>query len=129
LGDAVYNQADPRWRLLRPVANLPGLPRLPGSAREVAACARTWNSSPQGSILLTGRQVCLRDLELAIQKRPAVLHFATHVVPAGREATSGSIVLSLAASGEPELLGPTEIQGWRVPGSLVVLSGCSSGVA
>ncbi len=129
IGDPIYNRADVRWRSRRAVqaADDLGLVRLPGSAREIEACSRAW-SSEQGPVLLTGASASRRMLEEALRLQPAVVHFATHVLDTG-ERQHGSIALSLGDSGRPELLGPAEIGGWQTRAGLVVLSGCSSGVA
>ncbi len=57
---------------------------------------------------------------------PEFLHFAVHVVsPPGRP-QEAALALSLNSDGVPELLTPEAIATFRLPGTLVVLSGCSS---
>jgi CHAT domain-containing protein len=65
-------------------------------------------------------------LRAALLRRPQVLHFAVHVVsPRGRP-EEAALALSLTADNVPELLTREAIAEYRVPGSLVILSGCSS---
>ncbi len=74
----------------------------------------------------------LGAVESAISSQsPAVIHFATHVLPAPGQFGSGLIALSLDAHGAMGLMGPNEIAALRIPGSLVVMNGCrsSQGVA
>jgi hypothetical protein len=141
VADAVYNRADPRWTGAHPdpslimvsaraattADDLP-LARLAGSAREVSACARAWGGGAP-PLLLEGPAASRLRLRAALDSHPAVLHFATHVLPAQQGARSGLIVLSLNGNGQHEVLSPTEISTWNVEGALVTLSGCGSGSA
>ncbi len=144
VGDAVHNQADPRWpgrhtgswgglRRLLPWAKSGGetataleMPRLPGSGREIAACANAWKG-PVPPVLLTGGDACGAALRKALERRPSVLHLATHVIAPEQAPGQGLIALSLQSGGEPELVGPATIWNWGLKSDLVVLSGCSSG--
>jgi len=146
VGDAIYNTADARWR--RPMeghsagwlesllgwppkasaaapANL-GLSRLPGSGPELAACAREWKSA---SILLQGPDATKENVRRALEARPSVVHFATHILQRPERSTDAMIALSLSSKGEDQLLSPVEIGGWNADAALIVLSGCSSGAA
>jgi len=143
IGDAIYNTADARWRgparpegwLASPAwtwkasaaapLNL-GLSRLPGSGPEIAACTREWQG---GSIRLEGPDATKPNVRQALEARPAVAHFATHVLQRPERSTDAMIALSLSNRGEDQLLGPAEIGGWNAEAGLVVLSGCSSGAA
>ena len=108
------------------------LARLAGSAREVADCAAAWQA-PRLPIFLEGAAASRERLRRALETRPAVLHFATHVVQStvnsGAEARSGLIVLSLNQAGQHEVLSPVEVATWNLHGAVVSLSGCSSGSA
>ena len=147
VADPVYNKADPRWKGPPPASFLGfftaraadsavgddlHLARLAGSAREVADCSAAWNGSGT-PVLLEGASASRRRLQAALDDHPAVLHFATHVLPSSvdpsRGASSGLIVLSLAHDGKHEVLSPAEIATWNLDGALVSLSGCSSGSA
>ena len=122
VGDPIYNGADARdrgdHRALRRA-----LPRLPGTAPELAACAREWGSKAQ---LLTGEHATAQEVEAALSSNPAVVHFATHVIAGPGDYSSGLIALSLDHGGSVGLLGPTEIVAHPVKAQLVVLNGCHS---
>jgi CHAT domain-containing protein len=150
VADPVYNTADPRWpnpsgsssRLVSaPFLNFFAaraatrkapddlhLVRLAGSAREVAACASAWNSG-QPPLLLEGIAASRERLQSALDCHPAVLHFATHFLHPVQRSRSGVIALSLTSSGQNEILSPIEIATWHLDGTVVSLSGCSSGSA
>jgi CHAT domain-containing protein len=152
VGDPIYNTADPRAKRapvsrasfwpLRSAASLRSdsltLPRLVGSAAELDACARAWNSE---SALLKGAAASRANVIDQLRRRPAVVHFATHFVGTKVRETHadegrvrgtdnrlayGLIALSLTDRDEPELLQPAEIASWRLETGLVVLSGCDS---
>ena len=76
-------------------ANL-GLSRLPGSRPEVAACAREWNGD---SILLQGPDATKEKVRRAVEARPSVLHFATHILQRPERSTDAMIALGLSATG------------------------------
>jgi CHAT domain-containing protein len=146
VGDAVYNTADLRWRgqisqervswLSRQLgwpwkasAAAPAtlsLSRLSGSGAEIEACAREWDNR---SVLFKGRDATMQNVRRAMAARPAVVHFATHILQGQERFSSGRIALSVSESGRDELLGPEEIGGWNADAGLIVLSGCSSGAA
>ena len=141
IGDPVYNTADSRWRagtreppgswlqIQRASAATKqtlGLSRLPGANAEIEACAREWRNE---SILLKGRDVTRENVRRVARTRPAILHFATHILQDRQRATDAQIALSLSENAQDELLGPSEIGSWNLDGGLVVLSGCGSGVA
>jgi CHAT domain-containing protein len=71
----------------------------------------------------------MQNVRRAVGARPAVVHFATHILQSQERSSSGRIALSVSESGRDELLGPEEIGGWNADAGLVVLSGCSSGAA
>lgn len=125
IGDPIYNTADSRWRGEVAAAG-PQLARLPGTNRELHASALAWSDVNNPAVLLTGADANKRRLWQTLAEHPAVIHFATHVLDDDR---SGEIALSLTESGKPEYLGAAEITPQSVPGSLLVLSGCSSGKA
>jgi CHAT domain-containing protein/tetratricopeptide (TPR) repeat protein len=145
VGDPVYNTADARWKGPGPVtqtgerpwqlgllwkvsAAAPttlGLSRLAGSGAEIEACAREWTGP---AALLEGRDATKENVRRALAAKPAVMHFATHVLEEPNPQASGLIALSMSKNGHEELLGPAEIGGWDAHAGLIVLSGCSSGV-
>ena len=136
IGDPIYNVAD--TRRTNP-SNLPpdtnraalALPRLVGSDHEVRAAAK--ESGMTGSEILVGQQATVAELQKAIASRPEILHFAVHVVSPDPshsnnpgQSSQAALALSLSKDNMPELLTPEAIATLRVPGSLVILSGCSS---
>jgi CHAT domain-containing protein/predicted negative regulator of RcsB-dependent stress response len=130
VADPIYNLADSR-RLRRPTLlqtahaddQLP-LARLAGSDGEIRTAAKL-SRMPEVE-LLEGSSASIAALRTALTKRPQVLHFAVHVVsPKGRP-DEAALALSLTADNVPELLTREAIAEFRVPGSLVILDGCSS---
>ena len=136
VADPIYNIADSRCKKVRsalPDSNRASmaLPRLAGSDREVRNAAL--DSGMSKSDLLLGDQATIANLQRSIAKRPELLHFAVHVVSPqtkgaakASQSSKAALALSLTADNMPELLTPEAIATLRVPGSLVILSGCSS---
>lgn len=131
VGDPIYNLADSR----RP-ANIrfvdsaytkgrTTLGRLAGSEREVRTAAEL-SGMPETQIL-TGREATGTALKTALEKTPALLHFAVHVVSPDGKPQEAALALSLTPDNMPELLTREAIAAYRVPGTLVILSGCASG--
>ena len=132
VGDPIYNLADQR----RPPVTAVSLQRegfemarLPGSGREIAACANAWGAGRPDAILLTGERASLQSLDLALARRPSVVHFATHFLKSAGDKPEALIALSLGSDHSPELFGPAEISRRRLDLGLVVLSGCTSAEA
>lgn len=139
VGDPIYNRADQRLKLsaspLKPVdfdpadrhtaqMSLP-LARLAGSGNEVRVSSSAWNS--ESTVVLTGAQANAEAIEEAIEKEhPALIHFAVHILSQEDHPDHAALALSLDSSGRPELLTPEAVSALRVPGSIVVLSGCAS---
>jgi CHAT domain-containing protein/tetratricopeptide (TPR) repeat protein len=123
IGDPVYNAADSRYRGAKGAAGL-SLARLPNTAAELETCSQAWN--PSARRLLTGPEAQIDSVRTALQSNPAIIHFATHVVPAKDEFQSGLIALSLDSGGAVGLLGPKEIVARAVNCKLVVMNGCHS---
>ena len=123
IGDPIYNRADARFRGSPGPSELT-LPRLPNTAGELEACSRAWNSSRPR--VLTGDAAGMENVRSALEEKPAIIHFATHVVTSPGEYRSGLIALSLDPAGAMGLLGPKEIVAHRVDASLVVMDGCHS---
>ncbi|HEX4748758.1 MAG TPA: CHAT domain-containing tetratricopeptide repeat protein [Bryobacteraceae bacterium] len=131
VADPLYNLADsrhPHEVMLRNMANLQGakmLARLPGSQREVRSSAQY--SGMSKTELLIGPDATMTNLVKALQEQPELIHFAVHVVSPPDHPEQAALALSLSSDNFPELLTREKISTLRVPGSLVVLSGCSSG--
>jgi len=137
VGDPIYNQVDPRWR--GPVSSSSStgqLQRLVGSRMEVESSAETWVAGGGAAVVLQGSEA-QRDTFLGrLQRRPAVIHLATHVLFPNTSREQGLIAFSLgdspnigptATAAQPEFLTTSEIAGLRVPGALVVMTGCATG--
>jgi hypothetical protein len=123
VGDPIYNAADARYRGRRGNQAVV-LPRLPSTAGELEACARAWN--PAKSRILTGADAGLGGVREALRSSPSIIHFATHVVTAPGDYSSGLIALSLDPSGAMGFLGPAEIVAHPVSPALIVMNGCHS---
>ncbi|MGH9631653.1 MAG: CHAT domain-containing protein, partial [Bryobacteraceae bacterium] len=147
IGDPIYNPADSRWRAraestgaswfrLSSLLNFGGnqedgsddleLARLAGSGREVVNCSREWRSG-EPPVLLLGRDTGRGRILDALSNRPAVVHFAAHVVQKPGAPELSLIGIGLNNAGQPDYLTPTELASYRFDLGLVVLSGCSSG--
>jgi len=130
VGDPIYNLADPRLDHSRPadsksISESVMLTRLVASGREVRAAAQETRTS--GAVLLTGASATRTDLIAALAHDTGILHFAVHVVSPPGQPQEAALALSLR-NRIPDLLTPEAIAAFSVPGSLVVLSGCSSGL-
>ena len=131
VADPIYNFADsrrvPNSALLKGkrAHSSITLARLVGSEREIRNSAKA-AGMPEIE-LLSGDRARGPILREALTKTPAVLHFAIHVVSPEGQPQEAGLALSLTPDGMPELLTPEAIDSLRVPGTLVVLSGCSSG--
>jgi CHAT domain-containing protein len=130
VADPLYNLADSRRRqaVLVNATSSRGssaLGRLPGSQREIRASVKY--SGMTKSDLLIGADANLSAFTAALAQHPAIIHFAVHVVSPPGHPEQAALALSLSKNNIPELLTREKIASLRVPGSLVVLSGCSSG--
>jgi CHAT domain-containing protein len=129
VADPIYNEADSRFIHKRdwespPEASSVTLARLAGSAQEIRSSAQQSGIVTQQ--ILEGFQASGEALRKALIPPPEVLHFAVHVVSPPDQSQEAALALSLH-NGVPELLTPEAIATFRLPGSLVILSGCSSG--
>jgi CHAT domain-containing protein len=130
VGDPIYNLADSRrshkqrWDAPPVEASSVTLARLVGSGQEIRNSAKQ-RGLPEQQVL-DGAQVTTESLRKALASAPEVLHFAVHVVSPPNRPQEAALALSLNNEGVPELLTPEAIATFRLPGTLVVLSGCSS---
>ncbi len=142
VADPIYNLADSRRRrsfnllplALRHSNDSLVLARLVGSDREVRTAGK--ESGAATVRILTGAGASRAKLRETLAQPPEILHFAVHVVgPDGRNnlgstapllAGDAALALSLGDDYMPELLTKEAIASLRVPGTLVVLSGCDS---
>jgi CHAT domain-containing protein len=137
VGDPVYNVADTRYagvRLtpaswFRSAASSDGqLSRLVESGREVQASSQVWSAatSSNQAVVLTGTASGRQQFLDALQPAPAVIHLATHVLTPSQRREQAFVAFSLDSTGQPELLATSDIAKLHVPGSLVIMSGCST---
>ena len=133
IADPIYNLADARRTRATRVSSPTRaetrpptlvLARLVGSDREVRNAAQL--SGVPETQLLVGAEATGQALAAALLTKPEVVHFAVHVVSPSGQPGEAALALSLTNQNIPELLTPEAIAAYRVPGSLVVLSGCSS---
>jgi CHAT domain-containing protein len=140
VADGIYNTADTRWRKADIKASAYSLfsalnatnatnaaiemPRLASSAYEIRSCASAWNCRRE-PVLLTGSDATRHHLSAALERRPAVIHIAAHVVYHQDHPDDALIHLGLSAGGA-EVLTTKDIANLRADGALVVLSACSS---
>jgi CHAT domain-containing protein len=132
-GDGIYNQADPRFThpgLLHAIgfnshseAGAWSMARLPASGAEVRFAA---NLSSQ-RVVLTGAGLTKDRLLKEIDRDPAVIHIASHVLEAPDRLRTGILALGIDQSGAPDLLTAREIMMHPIHSCLVVMTGCSSG--
>ncbi len=133
IGDAIYNDADPRRPPARQRAAAPlqlisygELSRLVAAGPELEICARSWTGS---HFILQGKAASREGLASALARNPSVVHFAAHFVESRGPGKPAAIVLSIDSNGRPEILEPAEIARWRVNARLIALSGCHSSAA
>jgi CHAT domain-containing protein len=146
VGDPIYNTADPRWytessspesysnnafhlnpfRLNAVVEasdeSTGQLNRLTGTAREVEIVSKAWGPGE----LLTGRNARRAAFLTALTPVPDVIHLATHSLVGQFPDRKSFVALGLGEDRRPELLSEADIGTLNVPGSLVVLTGCST---
>jgi len=130
VADPIYNEADTRlkrkrdWDAMPVEASSVTLARLVGSGQEVRNAAQ--QCGLQNPLILDGPQASADALRKVLTSPPQLLHFAVHVVSPPDRPQEAALALSLKEDGIPELLTPEAIATFRLPGTLVVLSGCSS---
>jgi tetratricopeptide (TPR) repeat protein len=132
IADPIYNQADPRRHgnlslvSMRQTSRGLSLGRLVGSEREVKSSAVA-TGLPEVHIL-TGPDATVSHIQALLSTKPEIIHFAVHVISPQDAGTKSEAALALSLTGDdvPELLTKETIARLRVPGSLVVLSGCAS---
>jgi CHAT domain-containing protein len=128
IGDPIYNFADSRSnrgaapKKRNAKANVLG--RLVASDKEVTDSAQA--SGEPNTALLKGGSASGVEIRKAIATTPEIVHFAVHVVSPEGEPGEAALALSIDENGVPELLTAESVATYRVPGSLVVLSGCST---
>jgi CHAT domain-containing protein len=132
VGDPIYNLADPRLRGSKAPrtggrshegSSSTVLGRIPASRHEVEVASE---KSGLPTVLLLGADASSAALRQSLSQPPAILHFAAHVVSPKDYPQEAAIALSMTQPNLPELLTAESAATLRLPGSLVVVSGCSS---
>lgn len=152
VGDPIYNLADERWghgsqpALVRAPALQ--LPRLPGSSVELQRIANLWDEAGLKSRMLTGFAATPERFSTEVAAHPRVIHLAAHLVQ--EEADSQGFVLmrggrsglapvraqrpsemflmlSMRPDGKADGLTARSLAAYRLPGTLIVMSGCGTG--
>lgn len=131
VADPIYNQVDPRWRGSVAGRDVAGqLPRLVGSRDEVESSAGSWVAEGGAALLLQGPEARRGNFLRQLERRPAVIHLATHVLFPTANREQGLIAFGLderrKAMAQPDFLTTVEIAGLQVPGALVVMTGCAT---
>ena len=132
VGDPIYNAADPRWRGGARTDDGRQLSRLVASGEEIETSARSWAAGSGTFTLLTGPTASRNRFLESLERRPAVIHLATHVLIPSENREQGFVAFSMASSPTgrapaPEYLDTSQIAGLSVAGALVVMSGCATG--
>ncbi len=129
IGDPVYNLADGRYSEVKaPAIRQQGtvatttLARLVGSGAEVRQAASYFPKS----VVLTGAKANTEQVASLFEQKPAVVHFAVHVVSPPDRPEEAALAMTLGSNHLPELLTSELIATYRVPASLIVMSGCDS---
>ena len=123
IGDAIYNAADSRYHGDKGAKQTLVLPRLPATSIELQECSRAWGAPGR---ILTGTDADPAEVKTALRRNPGIVHFATHVITAPGDFSSGLIALSMNRSGALGLMGPADIVAQHISTPLVVLNGCHS---
>ena len=142
VGDPIYNRADSRWsaggqntgigfvseNTQLAVGTGPSFhfARLWGTGEEVRTVSQTWGQP--GGAVLTGAAASRERLWSELDKKPAIIHFATHILESNGQLHTGWIALSMGENGTPEFISPADISARHLVGGLVILNGCSSGM-
>jgi len=137
VADPVYNFADPRWKSALTVKgrlqwwwnSLTGdtgtqLNRLPGSRVEVESSAEAWGRETPTRVL-EGLEANRKRFLDSLSPPPQVIHLATHALTP-TDGGEAYLAFSLGADGRLEMLSTSAVQALQVPGSVVVMTGCST---
>jgi CHAT domain-containing protein len=131
----VYNSADPRAIAGRGGQNGRGkargqLNRLVNTSRELQRSSASWRTTTgvAPTIQILEGTSALRDSFLqALNAAPSTVHLATHVLTSVTRSEQAFLAFSLDANGSPGLLSTAQIGMLRVPGALIVMTGCATG--
>ena len=135
VADPVYNSADPRetvgWSLRKDRGEDRGqLNRLVNSSRELRRSSLSWRTTTgvaQPIQILEGTAARRGNFLQALSAAPSTIHLATHVLTSSTHPEQAFLAFSLNANGHPGLLSTSDIGMLRVPGALIVMTGCATG--
>lgn len=153
IGDPVYNLADDRWAAGTEATGLKSatmeLPRLPGTREELRLIAAGWAGVGLKYKVLTGFEATPERFAREVAEGPGVIHLAVHLVQEESDRRgvvlmrSGSpgmsavralrpsemfLMFSMRPDGEADGLTARSVDAYRLQGSLVVMSGCGTGL-
>ena len=146
VGDPIYNLADTRRNPSRmswvsdwtagSEDNQGQMNRLVNSSRELHRSSESWQgeTGPGRPVEMLEGGMAQRAVFLnALKSGPSTIHLATHVLNRPGAYSAGEsdqtfLVFSLGKSGKPDLLSTAEIGMLDVPGALVVMTGCATGI-
>jgi CHAT domain-containing protein len=98
-----------------------------GSGDEIEASAGIWDNGGGTSLLLQGTRARREGFLQSLSARPAAIHLATHVLFASANREQALIAFGMGSSpAQPEFLTTSEVARLRVPGALVVMTGCAA---
>jgi len=134
-------QPGSQWKRSAAASGTPGqLVRLIASGDEVHTSAAIWRRQSGTASVLEGFEAGRDRFVEQLTHRPRVVHLATHVLfPSGSSATASEtasgreqafIAFSIPRTSwteGPQYLTTSRISTLRVPGSLVVMTGCATG--
>ena len=136
VADPVYNSADPRKTARWPPwmgrqTDRGQLNRLVSSRLELQRSSESWQTATgvaQPIQILEGTSA-VRDnfLHVLSEAPPSTVHLATHVLTSSTRPEQAFLAFSLEANGSPGLLSTAQIGMLRVPGALIVMTGCATG--
>jgi len=153
IGDPVYNLADDRWAAAtkesaRKLATTQ-LPRLPGTREELQRIAAGWAGAGLKYKVLTGFEATPERFSQEVASSPGVIHLAVHLVQEvpdsqgvvlmrsgaqgmsavrARRPSEMFLMFSMRPDGQSDGLTARSVDAYRLPGSLVVMSGCGTGL-
>ena len=153
VGDPVYNLADDRWAAGSKTSSTNTsaieLPRLPGTRGELDRIAEGWAGAGHKHQVLTGFEATPERFAKELAASPSVIHLAVHLVQeesdsqgfvlmrSGGPGTSSVraqrssemfLMFSLRPDGQADGLTARSVGAYQLPGSLVVMSGCGTGL-
>jgi CHAT domain-containing protein len=101
------------------------------SSRELQRSSASWRTTTgaaQPIQILEGTAARRDNFLQALNAAPSTIHLATHVLTTSTTRREQAfLAFSLNANGHPDLLSTSDIGMLRVPGALIVMTGCATG--